>query len=157
MKTKQIDEDELLDLLRTLPGKKSKYEVAAQKEAELEAKNKKKTSPKGSSQNGKTSSPVKSETPKTSAASSLSRFASPSLSQSSQPAASQSSQLTQSPKVRRIIFLAKAHVIYSENPAFLPKFVSIITCFVSQETEKSKYRAKELIDCVSFFFLGYLC
>lgn len=32
-KTKQIDEDGLLDLIRKKPGKKSKYEVAAEKEA----------------------------------------------------------------------------------------------------------------------------
>ena len=29
--TKQLDEDGLLDLIRTLPGKKSKYEIQAQK------------------------------------------------------------------------------------------------------------------------------
>ena len=31
--TKIVDEDGMLDLIRTLPGKRSKYEVAAEKEA----------------------------------------------------------------------------------------------------------------------------
>ena len=31
--TKQIDEDGLLDLIRTLPGKKSKYVIEAEKTA----------------------------------------------------------------------------------------------------------------------------
>ena len=31
--TKIVDEDGMLDLIRTLPGKKSKYEIAAEKEA----------------------------------------------------------------------------------------------------------------------------
>jgi len=33
--TKIIDEDGVLDLIRTLPGKKSKYEIAAEKEVSL--------------------------------------------------------------------------------------------------------------------------
>ncbi len=32
--TKIVDEDGMLDLIRTLPGKKSKYEIAAEKESE---------------------------------------------------------------------------------------------------------------------------
>ncbi len=31
--TKIVDEDGMLDLIRTIPGKKSKYEIAAEKEA----------------------------------------------------------------------------------------------------------------------------
>jgi len=31
--TKTLDEDSLFDLIRRLPGKKSKYEIAAEKEA----------------------------------------------------------------------------------------------------------------------------
>ena len=32
MGTTRLDEDALLDLIRTLPGKRSKYEIAAEKE-----------------------------------------------------------------------------------------------------------------------------
>uniref|UniRef100_A0A4W3J377 Replication factor C subunit 1 n=1 Tax=Callorhinchus milii TaxID=7868 RepID=A0A4W3J377_CALMI len=54
--TKQIDEDGLLDLIHKLPGKKSKYEIAAEAEVSLERN---KVSGKSSTRNVKVSTPSK--------------------------------------------------------------------------------------------------
>ncbi|XP_039255463.2 replication factor C subunit 1-like [Styela clava] len=71
-KTKQLDEDGLLELIKNKPGKKSKYEIAAEKEADEEEqkkaedakieKEKKATPKKTEAENKSTASPIVEDT-----------------------------------------------------------------------------------------------
>ena len=67
-KVECIDEDKLLELIRTKPGKRSKYEIEAEREFQEEQKKQKtpKKTPKAKLESPKKSPKIKQESPKTS-------------------------------------------------------------------------------------------